>query len=181
MGAVTITIPTNSASFLGGSTIYGAVVNGFDNAVGGAAGKQDDLTWFYAGTTLNTPVKDLLFGVAYDYFSTGGSPSSTTGKTWFDAISAYSSYKVPNTKLSLHLRAEYMWMEAGNATALAEAGVPGLADRIFDLTATAQYDLWKNVLSRLEFRWDHAADGSAPFNDADHNAFLVAANLIYKF
>jgi hypothetical protein len=22
-----------------------------------------------------------------------------------------------------------------------------------------QYDLWKNVLSRLEVRWDHAANG----------------------
>jgi len=188
MGAVTLTAPTNSMGFLGGSTLYGAVVNGFNNTVYNSSQLQDDMTWFYAGTTLNTPVKDLLVGAAYDYFSTAGSPSAVNvGKMWFDALSVYSSYKVPDTKLSVHLRAEYMWMEGGTAAKLADptgsgTSVPtGLADRIFDLTATVQYDLWKNVLSRLEARWDHAADGSAPFNNANHNAFLVAANLIYKF
>ena len=34
------------------------------------------------------------------------------------------------------------------------------------VTATVQYDLWKNVLSRVEFRWDHALDGTDSFGNA---------------
>jgi hypothetical protein len=57
------------------------------------------------------------------------------------------------------------------------------------LTATAQYDLWKNVISRLEFRWDHSLSGQQvwgnPGTSVDggslHNEWLLAANLIYKF
>jgi len=65
---------------------------------------------------------------------------------------------------------------------------------VFALTGTVQYDLWKNVFSRLEVRWDHAADGSDPYGGSDpfdpdtstggggkKNSFIVAANLIYKF
>ena len=41
-------------------------------------------------------------------------------------------------------------------------GVPptAIASRMGAVTATVQYDLWKNVLSRVEFRWDHALDGT---------------------
>jgi hypothetical protein len=71
------------------------------------------------------------------------------------------------------------------------------------LTGTVQYDLWKNVLSRLEVRWDHQADGSGHFYGgqltpaggvlnagvpapggtpgAKRNAYLIALNLIYNF
>jgi hypothetical protein len=55
------------------------------------------------------------------------------------------------------------------------------------VTTTIQYDLWKNVLSRLEFRWDHAADGSNAFGGKGtagptlSNAYMLAANIIYKF
>jgi hypothetical protein len=52
-----------------------------------------------------------------------------------------------------------------------------------------QYDLWKNVLSRVEFRWDHACDGNPAFggtaeggyNPTTVNAYTVMANLIYNF
>jgi hypothetical protein len=55
-----------------------------------------------------------------------------------------------------------------------------------ELTATAQYNLWANVISRLELRWDHA-EHNQPFgaNDAGApyrgNDFLVALNVIYQF
>ena len=29
-----------------------------------------------------------------------------------------------------------------------------------EFTATAQYNLWVNVISRLEFRWDHVEHGN---------------------
>jgi len=56
------------------------------------------------------------------------------------------------------------------------------------LTETLQYDLWKNVVSRLEFRWDHSLSGADAYGGTGpgappsaENALLVAANLIYKF
>ena len=71
-------------------------------------------------------------------------------------------------------------------------GNPGKAE-VLALTGTVQYDLWKNVISRLEFRWDHSllgnnlfgSDGGEPGpadGDANEsNAFMVAFNVIYKF
>ena len=78
-------------------------------------------------------------------------------------------------------------------------------DKVLALTGTVQYDLWKNVLSRLEFRWDHQAGnqtggilggyyGGSLINAGGanigvpsgvgatkHDAFILAANVIYKF
>ena len=63
-----------------------------------------------------------------------------------------------------------------------------MPSKAFALTETVQYDLWKNVISRLEFRWDHSANGQNAYGGTTagsapglKNAFLVAANLIYKF
>jgi hypothetical protein len=54
-----------------------------------------------------------------------------------------------------------------------------------EITATIQYQLWANVLSRLEFRWDHvdsnafgASSTGALMKDSD---FVIAVNLIYQF
>jgi 4-hydroxy-L-threonine phosphate dehydrogenase PdxA len=46
--------------------------------------------------------------------------------------------------------------------------------------------LWANVISRVEFRWDHVEHGKAfditPQGDVAHdNAYLLALNLIYQF
>ena len=64
--------------------------------------------------------------------------------------------------------------------------------KVFALTGTVQYDLWKNVLSRLEARWDHDASGGKSFGGqftsgggavlpTRSNNFMLVANLIYKF
>jgi hypothetical protein len=56
------------------------------------------------------------------------------------------------------------------------------------LTATAQYDLWKNVVSRLELRWDHSVSGQETWGGSAEdsepslkNEWMLAANVIYKF
>ena len=62
-------------------------------------------------------------------------------------------------------------------------------DRALALTATAQYDLWKNVISRVELRWDHSLSGERTWGTVDpdtgagsrRNEWLLAANIIYKF
>ena len=91
----------------------------------------------------------------------------------------YASYQATE-KLSFHARGE--WADT--------AVVNGNDAEVYALTGTAQYDLWKNVISRVEVRWDHGNSGAMfggsnwPANDPGpdtKNAVLVAANLIYKF
>jgi hypothetical protein len=69
-----------------------------------------------------------------------------------------------------------------------DLGRNGFGAKVIEVTATAQYDLWKNVISRVEFRWDHCTDkffgsnsNSSFSGPTRKNAFLLAANIIYKF
>jgi len=181
MGSLALTAP-DSWGFLAGSTLYGGVVNGF----GGGATITGNQINLYSGLTLATPVSGLRVGFAYDYL---GIPNQTIagapiGSTWANALGAYVSFQATE-KLSFHTRGEYVWQSGGD---------------LMELTGTVQYDLWKNVLSRLEVRWDRALDGSRPYGgnqignplgaginastsgaSHDRNAVLVAANIIYKF
>ncbi len=137
---------------------------------------------------MNTPIKELKLGLAYDYAAVANQnkagaaavPGTTSG--YANAIGIYATYQATE-KLSLNSRGEYASHSAG-----AQIGNPA---KVIEFTETVQYDLWKNVISRLEFRWDHAADGAAAFGGATGAAVLaghglrnseeVIANIIYKF
>src|SRR5262249_48653024 len=138
------------------------------------------------GLTLNTPVKALKVGAAFDWLDVHNEervvPPGASGEVW--AVSGYVSYQI-SEKLSVHGRAEYLEDKAGLFSGGAE-GIPKA--KVFALTGTVQYDLWANVLSRLEVRWDHAAAGVDYFggkSDEDsrdkRNEVLIAANIVYKF
>jgi hypothetical protein len=136
----------------------------------------------YLGTTLNTPVTGLTFGASWDaifHNDVGGLDYS-----YFQSFCGYISYKATD-KLTLNGRAEYadgLGLEAISLTPL---------DKVVGLTLTAQYDLWANAISRLEIRWDHAANGADSFGGAGaagsgslpdkKNEVMLAANVIYKF
>jgi len=182
MASIALTAP-ESMGFLSGSTLYAGIVNGFSDHsadLGGTGGA----TSYYVGATVATPIKELQLGAAFDYEDL----HLVTGQTW--AVSGYASYKLTE-KLSLHGRAEYFKDSSGFLSYPMQSTSEFLAlhtDQVVDLTGTIQYDLWKNVLSRLELRWDHAMsdhnafggmfDGSAPTRD---NAWMLAANIIYRF
>jgi hypothetical protein len=174
MGSMTFTAPTNWG-VLSGSTISGCIINGFNSgspATGGAA----DQTSFYAGATLNTPITGLKVGVSYDYAGVSKQPLTANTSGWADVAAVYASFQLTE-KLSLYGRGEYAW--SGGTSAF-------LATKVFETTATLQYDLWKNVLSRLEFRWDHAADGSEPYGGTTggperSNSYILLADIAYKF
>src|ERR1019366_1420373 len=110
----------------------------------------------YAGVTLSTPVTGLKVGAAFDYRHVDDAKdinSEYQGDTYVYGL--YASYQATE-KLSLHVRGEFM----NDKSALFQdtsdlSGNPG-AYKAYELTLTAQYDLWKNVLSRVEARWDHA-------------------------
>jgi hypothetical protein len=175
MASVAFTAPDGWGA-LKGSTLYGGVINGFNTGIKDGAVE----TSFYAGATVATPVEGLRVGVSYDYL---GMSDQTRGgvdleSAYANAVGLYTSFQATE-KLSFHARGEYASQTDGL--------VLGSAGKLIEGTATIQYDLWKNVLSRLELRWDHAADGSDAFGGDTpgapnrKNAYLVAANLIYKF
>ena len=97
--------------------------------------------------------------------------------------------------MSLHARVEYLDDNTpllfGDYLADPEdptSGEPGTNPRkILSTTGTVQYDLWKNVISRLELRWDHSLSGRNAFGGTvagqpdQKNAWMLAANVIYKF
>jgi hypothetical protein len=185
MGAIALTAP-DSWGWAAGSTLYGGVVNGYNDVEntpgGGGTDFDENSTSWYAGGTLATPVAGLKIGAAFDYFHLHNQPSGAGDNAW--AIAGYASYQATE-KLSLHGRAEYIEDEVF-------FGSPTSKAKIFAATATVQYDLWKNVISRLEFRWDHSCNGQNAFGGSTvgdyygsgpdrKNAFMLAANIIYKF
>ena len=165
MASAAFTVP-DDAGFLAGSTLYAGFVEGF------GADPTEDQANFYAGATLNTPMTGVKVGAAIDYVE--GLPGDQLGR----AYAGYASFEATE-KLSFHARAEYA--EAFPAV------LAGASQDVFALTGTIEYDLWRNVLSRLELRWDHDADGNETFGgDAGEapnrkNFYTVVANLIYKF
>jgi hypothetical protein len=183
MASVTFTAPTNWG-VLGGSTLTGCIINGFNSGSVLNNGTVADQTSFYVGGTINTPVSGLKVGVAYDYAGVSGQPLTSTVSPhsgYANATGLYVSYQATE-KLTLYGRGEYA-SSSGTGTAS-----PFLASQIFETTFTAQYDLWKNVLSRVEFRWDHAADGTSPYGGTTtssvggkKNSYILLADVAYKF
>ena len=151
MASVAVTAPEDMG-FLSGSTIYGGAVLGSGSAAAGF-GVQDN---YYVGATLNTPVTGLKAGIAYDYAQ---DLADGSGDAW--ALALYLSFQATE-KLSLHGRAEQIDFNGGRSDIVA-------------LTGTVQYDLWANVISRAELRWDDAKQGTS---DDAVAAFL---NVIYTF
>ena len=178
IGSITLTAP-DSLGFLSGSTLTGGIVNGdnllIPSSTVGSAGATE--TSFYAGGTIKSPLKWLSFGLAFDYECLG--PNRAAGvenSSGYQYAGAFNLLLQPTEKLSFNARADYL----NQSSYLATTGLPGEA---LALTATVQYDLWKNVITRGEFRWDHALNGSDPWgpNTSLDNAYMLALNIIYKF
>lgn len=219
MGSIALTAP-DSFGFAKGATLYGCVINGFNSGAQANVGGGSVQTSWYVGATVPTPVTGLKVGASYDYDRQSSVPGASAGHQ--EAAAGYLSFQATE-KLSFHARGEYFWQSGSlqGATALGSGstvtgtatdtitGLPEpvtatiagtgsgqfatLPSKVLALTGTVQYDLWKNVLSRLEVRWDHSANGQAAYgqdlNNSNiaasspdkKNAVLIAANLIYKF
>ena len=161
----------------------GGIINGYD-----AGAAHCIKTSFYIGGNIKTPLKCLSVGFAYDYEALGNNTTidPVTGDPvshdsgYQNATALYLLWKVTD-KLSLNSRADYFTQSEYLTT-------PGMPKSVFALTETVQYDLWKNVISRLEFRWDHSLSGADAYGGTAsnptpdlQNAWLIAANFIYKF
>jgi hypothetical protein len=166
MGSIAITAP-ESTGFLKGSTLYAGAIYGFSSST------FDNQANYYAGATLTTPVTGLSLGLAYDYVHQNGG-GNTSGDTYQNVFGLYASYKATE-KLSIHARGEYAHGEVISLTSNFDA-----AD-IWSGTLTLQYDLWANVLTRLEFRYDNVQDGTYWLDLQKDDNYLIAFNAIYQF
>jgi len=139
MGSVALTAP-DDWGWIGGSTLYLGIINGFSSTM------IDATTHYYMGGTLATPVAGLKVGASLDYVEAHNFPSSADN-IW--TVAGYGSYQATE-KLSFHGRLEYL-----------KGAIPsnvGDDVELMALTGTVQYDLWENVISRLEIRWDRCMD-----------------------
>jgi hypothetical protein len=174
VGAIYLTAPESWGS-LKGATLTFVAGNGLN---GQATATPGHATAYYVGSTIPTPLKNLTLGLAYDYMSWQG--------FWANASAFYLMYQATE-KLKLNNRVEYATGVSGTWTGvLGVAGMkPAGGEEFFADTFTVDYSLWANVISRVEFRWDHdltARRGVAsPFGMDDKNALSLALNLIYKF
>lgn len=174
LGSLTLTAP-ESMGFLAGSTLSGGIVNGYNALVPNGGAVE---TSFYAGGNIKTPLKFLTVGVAFDYECLGPNRANLAlNSSGYQYAGALYLLVQATEKLSINARADYL----NQSDYLATAGLPGES---LALTGTLQYDLWKNVITRAEFRWDHALNGSGPWGTTPtslDNAFLLALNIIYRF
>jgi len=180
MGMVTLTAPKDWG-WVAGSSASAGIINGYNAGLGPLGVDQ---TEYYVGASLNTPLKELKVGASFDYVDVGKQALTAQHTAWKNAWAVYATYQLTE-KMSINGRGEYFSQSSF-------LGGVGLPDKIFALTGTLQYDLWKNVLSRVEIRWDHQAGGPTPPGGGGlfggsftangvHNSFIFLANVAYKF
>jgi hypothetical protein len=178
LALVSLTAPDSFGPLKGATLAFGGTYNTSD------AGPKN----VYAGATIPTPLAALKFGAAYDYEDLG------IGAGHINVFGVYGTYTATD-KLTFNVRGEFADQSGVLGGALGTPAPGGLfADPVGlgansehgeEFTATAQYALWANVLSRVEIRWDHAE--TVPFyannglTSGQKNAIFLGAQLIYTF
>jgi hypothetical protein len=177
LAMVTLTAP-ESFGFLSGATMSAGYTTGPQDVSNEPHAHVDQ---FYVGGSLPLPVTGLALGYAYDYTC----DTLPQGGGYANAVALYLQWQATE-KLKLNTRVDYT--SATQGWYYSPLGAPHDGnDQLGSLTATADYSLWKNVISRAEFRWDHSFDGNKPFGgtvagspDAEQ-AVSLALNIIYLF
>jgi len=205
MGSVTFNAPSNWG-WASGSAFYAGMVYGFAGGTQGykpgvPAGQYGDQGGnqanYYVGATLNSPWKDVTFGAAFDYVQNVGGTSYAPFGADGPAVhlddyifGLYNTIKASD-KLSFNTRGEFWEVDA-------KSGASRGSDEGVSLTETVEYDLWANVVSRLEFRYDKVIESDyadlstgpgttlgyvlptgTTVNEA--GSYGIYANVVYKF
>ncbi|MCL4177808.1 MAG: outer membrane beta-barrel protein [Verrucomicrobia bacterium] len=171
MASIALTAP-DSMGFMSGSSLYAGVVDGF-------SGNGKDTVSAYVGGSILTPIEGLGVGAAFDY-RWNGNNGVTFDSNWAYAIAGYATFQATE-KLKFAGRVDYT---TGSDGTFFDAGAQGVSDEqneLFSFTATAEYALWANVITRAEFRWDNCLSDDKPYGQSDENALTLAANVIFKF
>jgi hypothetical protein len=145
---------------LGGSVFSVGYVNG--RALTGAAAIEH----LYLGLGLPLPTDRWRMGLVYDARMLAGPGND-------DSVFGVYLGRRLNDRLWLNLRGEIF--RDGDRLFSAESSAEQTDGH--GITATLVYQLWENVISRLEYRWDHY---DAPVNGR-RNSQALHLNLIYQF
>jgi hypothetical protein len=171
IGGLVFKAPENFG-FLAGSSLYLGIV---DRGFGGGV---DDQINYYVGASLSTGVEGLTVGGSYDYVDNLNGVANQYGYAW----ALYASYQL-NEQLKLSYRAELAGSSGG-------IHLPGALndEQVFGNTLTLDYALWKNVISRLEYRLDSVVGGTPTLPgttsrvfDGDKNDHSLTVNIVYLF
>ena len=174
LASVSLTAP-DSLGFLKGAVLTAGVVDGFTSTSIGAAAAPDQ-TLVYVGATLPTGIDKLTLGVAWDHLNIRKSTADA------DALAIYLSLKTCE-KSTLNLRVEY---DRTANLAVGGANPVHTGAEFLGTTLTFDYKLWANVVSRVEYRWDHdlnGANGAATVagSQGNNNGHSLVAQVAYKF
>lgn len=192
-GRLNITAPGGNANIAQSFIIS---PNGENNAATGFATTSQNV-WVYDiwGNWTPKSLDKLLLGFNFDIGQVDGvNPSAVTTQSdaLFYGVAAYAKYQF-TPKFSLAGRFEYFVDESGarvGANGNAGLGAPATAKQggtssqfdAISYTLTAGFDLWENMLMRLEYRYDQILDGGAAFNNGTENdQHQVALNFVYSF
>jgi hypothetical protein len=185
---VSLTAP-DSFGWLKGATFSSGVIHAVDSFsdVGVTTDNGNTTTSLYAGATIPTPITQLKVGASFDYLFEDA--ASFDGDDIWN-IALYGTFQATD-KLSFNARAEYLSDDTrGFDDAVTLYSFDDRRNAAEEITATIQYNLWANVITRGEFRWDHVehgdpfgATGSGPDQGDSFrsNDFLLALNVIYQF
>lgn len=166
LASITLTAP-ESAGFLQGAKLFAGVV---DQGIPDAP----DVMNLYVGALVPTPITNVSVGAAYDYRGRGEGEGFSS--SYANAVAGYLTWQL-SEKLKLAARGEYAWGTTGTWYTTIDEN-----NELLGVTATLDYSLWANVVSRVEFRWDHDLTGTGVFNDGtDENSVSLALNVIYQF
>jgi hypothetical protein len=167
LGSIGVTAPDSWGALAGSSWSFGIV--------GGDSGNTMDTTSIYTGFNMLTGLEGLSLGAAFDYRFNGPNTISI-GENYAYAIAGYVSFAATE-KWTINGRLDYS--KGSDGTWFGTAN--DLADEVFAITGTFDYQLWANVLSRIEMRWDTALSDDKPYARSDENAITLAANIVYMF
>jgi hypothetical protein len=176
LGAITITLPEATGSFQN-SVIALGVISGRPGVAQTGGGSGRTINNYYAGFTLNTPMEGLTVGAAWDYLEDATAAPGSSSDAY--AVALYASFGMDKWKFNL--RGDYT--QATDGTYYSNLANNGVSDRneLGSLTGTLEYNLWENVLTRFEARYDRALSGDKPFGNADEQAVTLTVNAAYKF
>lgn len=171
LGMITFTAP-ESFGFMKGASLSLGYTGGKSTPT--AQYMQEN---YYLGVSMPTPLDTLAVGFAFDFTTGIGGKDEEAG-----AIGTYFLLQATE-KLKINTRLDYGFGDSGQYY----AAKAGSNNKLLSLTITADYALWKNVISRLELRGDSALTGGQPFGGTvagtpkDRTATSITGNLIYQF
>jgi hypothetical protein len=183
MGTIAFTAP-DSFGALKGATLNLGIIHAIDSALYGNGSQSS----YYVGVSLPTPNSKVKMGASFDFRNYNNSAAGTNPSDDCIWVAGLFTTFSPTDKLSFNLRGEIVDATQIGSSATSPNPLNGYYAGHYatEVTATVQYQLWVNVLSRVEFRWDHvdneafgATTSSA--NPYKKNDFMLALNLVYQF